>query len=152
MGPLTTSLTFISVDETNLRLAVNLRLPVGREPEALLQTIETRLDNWVAESGVTVSFALSAADPMYRNPEGAWVNALLDIATETLAMPREFGSSAGATSIHDLPNGVQFGLALPTEKYSGHNANEFKRLDQFLLDLQIVTEAMARLGNLPALQ
>ncbi len=68
---------------------------------------------------------------MYRNPEGAWVNALLDIATQTLEMPREFGSSAGGTSIHNLPNRVQFGLAMPNRKYTGHNANEFKTVDQF---------------------
>ncbi|MBT8145337.1 MAG: dipeptidase [Gammaproteobacteria bacterium] len=151
MGPLTASLTFVNVDSNSLRLAVNLRLPVGREPEALLADIDTRLQNWVDGSNVEVAFDLSAAEPMYRNPEGAWVNALLDVATENLDMPREFGSSAGATSIHDLPNGVQFGLALPTEKYTGHNANEYKTIDQFLLDLQIVTETMARLGSMPQL-
>ena len=151
MGPLTTALTFVDVGADTLRLAVNLRLPIGREPEALLADIDSRLQNWVNSSSVEVEFDLSAAEPMYRNPEGAWVNALLDIATENLDMPREFGSSAGATSIHDLPNGVQFGLALPTAKYTGHNANEFKNIDQFLLDLQIVTETMARLGRMPAL-
>lgn len=148
MGPLTTSPTFIDVGEQTLRLAVNLRLPVGRQPEALLADIESRLLAWSGATGVEVSFALSAAEPMYRNPEGAWVNTLLDVANESLAMPREFGTSAGATSIHSLPNGVQFGLALPTEKYTGHNANEFKTLGQFMLDLQIVTEAMARLGTM----
>ena len=80
------------------------------------------------------------------------VNALLDIAVENLDIPREFGSSAGGTSIHDLPNGVQFGLALATEKYTGHNANEFKTVEQFLLDLQIATEMFAKLGTMPALQ
>lgn len=151
MGPLTTAVTFIGDGEQTLRLAVNLRLPVGREPAELLQQIESSLLAWSAASGVEVDFDLSAADPMYRNPQGAWVNALLDIATETLDMPRKFGTSAGATSIHDLPNGVQFGLAMPDQKYTGHNANEFKRIDQFLLDLQIVTEAMATLGRMPGL-
>ena len=91
------------------------------------------------------------SEPMYRNPEGAWVNALLDIAVGNLGIPREFGSSAGSTSIHDLPNGVQFGLAMPDQKYTGHNANEFKTVDQFLLDLSIVTEMIARLGGMPTL-
>jgi acetylornithine deacetylase/succinyl-diaminopimelate desuccinylase-like protein len=151
MGPLTTAVTFIGDGERVLRLAVNLRLPAGKEPAELLQQIESRLLAWSEANGIDVSFDLSAAEPMHRNPEGAWVNALLDIATETLDMPREFGTSAGATSIHDLPNGVQFGLAMPDQKYTGHNANEFKRIDQFLLDLQIVTEAMATLGRMPAL-
>jgi hypothetical protein len=37
---------------------------------------------------------------------------------------------------------VQFGLAMPDVKYTGHNDNEFKTTEQFLLDLQIVTEMM----------
>jgi predicted dipeptidase len=151
MGPLTTAQTFVATDADGLRTAVNLRLPVGREPAALMQQIEARLEDWKAATGVAVELTLSAGAPMYRNPEGAWVNALLDIAVANLDIPREFGSSAGATSIHDLPNGVQFGLALPTEKYTGHNANEFKRLEQFLLDLQIVTEMFARLGTMHAM-
>jgi len=151
MGPLTTSLTFIGLDDENLRLAVNLRMPVGREPESLIAEISEKLDSWIEESNIEVSFSFSAGAPMYRNPEGAWVNALLDIATENLDMPREFGSSAGGTSIHDLPNGVQFGLAMPNLKYTGHNANEFKTVDQFLIDLQIVTETFARIGSMEEL-
>ncbi|MBT6057968.1 MAG: peptidase dimerization domain-containing protein, partial [Gammaproteobacteria bacterium] len=151
MGPLTTALTFISLDQEQMRLAVNLRLPVGREPNQLIAEITDKLDIWVDTSNIDVSFSYNAGAPMYRNPEGAWVNALLDIATETLEMPREFGSSAGGTSIHNLPNGVQFGLAMPDLKYTGHNANEFKTVDQFLIDLQIVAEVFARIGSMPEL-
>jgi acetylornithine deacetylase/succinyl-diaminopimelate desuccinylase-like protein len=151
MGPLTTALTFVNLDEQRLRLAVNLRLPVGRVPDELMADISTKLDQWAAITAIGVSFTYNAGAPMYRNPEGAWVNALLDIATENLDMPRQFGSSAGGTSIHNLPNGVQFGLAMPDLKYTGHNANEFKTVDQFLLDLQIVSETFARLGRMPSL-
>jgi len=151
MGPLTTSLTFVDLDAEEMRLAVNLRLPIGREPDELLEDIANKLDGWSATSGIESSFEFSADEPMFRNLEGAWVNALLDIATESLDLPRVFGSSAGATSIHDLPNGVQFGLSMPDARYSGHNANEFKTIDQFLLDLQIVTEMFARIGSMPEL-
>lgn len=148
MGPLTTAITLVALDDKQLRLAVNLRMPVGRDPDALIAEISEKLDRWSRQSNIDVTFTYSAGAPMYRNPEGAWVNALLDIATETLDMPRKFGSSAGGTSIHNLPNGVQFGLAMPDLKYTGHNANEFKTVDQFLLDLQIVTETFARLGSM----
>jgi acetylornithine deacetylase/succinyl-diaminopimelate desuccinylase-like protein len=151
MGPLTTSLTFINIDEKRLRLAVNLRLPIGREPEQLIAEISQKLDTWAESSTIDVAFNYDVGAPMYRNPEGAWVNALLDVATQTLNMPREFGSSACGTSIHNLPNGVQFGLAMPNLKYTGHNANEFKTVDQFLIDLQIVTEVFAKIGRMPDL-
>jgi predicted dipeptidase len=151
MGPLTAAQTFVAIDSSRLRTAVNLRLPIGREPATLVEELRERLNAWASDSDIDVQFDISASDPMYRNPEGAWVNALLDIAVENLGIPREFGSSAGGTSIHDLPNGVQFGLALATEKYTGHNANEFKTVEQFLLDLQIATEMFAKLGGMPSL-
>jgi predicted dipeptidase len=151
MGPLTTSLTFIDIDQARMRLAVNLRLPIGREPEQLIAEVSRKLGTWVDSSNTNLTLTYSAGAPMYRNPEGAWVNALLDIATQTLDMAREFGSSAGGTSVHNLPNGVQFGLAMPNLKYTGHNANEFKTVDQFLIDLQIVTEVFARIGSMSEL-
>lgn len=152
MGPLTAAQTFVAIDAGQLRTAVNLRLPVGREPAALVDQLRSTLNAWASQNGITMKLDISASEPMFRNPEGAWVNALLDIAVENLNIPREFGSSAGGTSIHDLPNGVQFGLALATEKYTGHNANEFKTVEQFLLDLQIATEMFAKLGTMPSLQ
>ena len=94
----------------------------------------------------------SLRKPMYRDPKGAWVNLLFDVASENLGIKREFGSSNGGTSAHNLPNGVQFGLSMPNVKYTGHNANEFKTVDQFLIDMQIVTEAFVRLGKLKQMQ
>jgi predicted dipeptidase len=152
MGPLTNAVTFIAQDDANLQVGVNLRIPVGRNLDELKQDIATKLSAWQTASAVNVDFQIRMREPMYRNPKGQWVNALLDVATENLNMPREFGSSSGGTSVHDLPNGVQFGLAMPDEKYSGHNANEFKRVEQFMLDLQIITEMLARVGQIPSLE
>ena len=152
MGPLTNAVTSIKLDSTSLIVGVNLRIPVGRESDKLKQDILGKLAVWHKASSVNVDFMVRLSAPMYRNPKGQWVNALLDVATENLSMPREFGSSSGGTSVHNLPNGVQFGLAMPNEKYSGHNANEFKRVEQFLLDLQIITEMIARIGQMPSLE
>nr|WP_314551319.1 dipeptidase [uncultured Pseudomonas sp.] len=151
MGPLTASLTFVGQDDKAFKLAVNLRAPKGKTPESLKAQIEQKLNAWDKNAKVNVSFTYSLDTPMYRNPEGEWVKALLAVATENLGMAHKFGTSAGATSVHDLPNGVQFGLARPEEKYTGHTDSEFKTVDQFLLDLQIVTEMMGRVGQLPKL-
>ncbi|MHA3738905.1 dipeptidase [Pseudomonas sp. Eth.TT006] len=151
MGPLTTSLTYVGVDDKAFKLAVNLRVPKGKSPEVLKKEIADKLAAWSKKSKVAVNFTYSIAEPMYRNPEGEWVKALLAVASENLGMKHEFGTSAGATSVHELPNGVQFGLARPEVKYTGHTDGEFKTVDQFLLDLQIVTEMMGRVGQLPKL-
>ena len=151
MGPLTTSLTFVGQDDKAFKLAVNLRVPKGKSPEKLKAEIADKLSAWDKRTKVKVDFTYSVAEPMYRNPEGEWVKALLAVATENLGMEHKFGTSAGATSVHELPNGVQFGLARPEVKYTGHTDNEFKTVDQFLLDLQIVTEMMGRICQLPKL-
>jgi predicted dipeptidase len=151
MGPLTTSLTYVSNDNKAFKLAVNLRVPKGKSPETLKTEIADKLSAWSKSTHTAVTFDYSIAEPMYRNPEGEWVKALLAVATENLGMPHKFGTSAGATSVHELPNGVQFGLAMPDVKYTGHNDNEFKTVEQFMLDLQIVTEMMGRIGQLPKL-
>ncbi|WKV98547.1 dipeptidase [Pseudomonas sp. H22_DOA] len=151
MGPLTTSLTYAGMDDKAFKLAVNLRVPKGKSPEKLKAEIAEKLAAWSKKTHVAVAFDYSIAEPMYRNPEGEWVKALLAVATENLGMKHEFGTSAGATSVHELPNGVQFGLARPEAKYTGHTDGEFKTVEQFQLDLQIVTEMIGRIGQLPKL-
>ncbi|UBM25205.1 dipeptidase [Pseudomonas sp. p1(2021b)] len=151
MGPLTASLTYVGLDQKALKLAVNLRIPKGKPIAAIKDDLADKLGAWARGSHTSVAFDYSLDEPMYRNPEGEWVKALLDVATENLGLPHEFGTSAGATSVHDLPNGVQFGLAMPNVKYTGHNDNEFKTVEQFMLDLQIVSEMVARIGQMPKL-
>ncbi|KPB76954.1 dipeptidase [Pseudomonas cannabina] len=151
MGPLTASPTYVAMDEKVFKLAVNLRVPKGKSADVLKAEIADKLAAWSKKTDIKPAFDYSIAKPMYRNPEGEWVKTLLAVASENLGMEHKFGTSAGATSVHDLPNGVQFGLARPDVKYTGHTDSEFKTTGQFLLDLQIVTEMMSRLGQLPKL-
>ncbi|MDF0734186.1 dipeptidase [Pseudomonas entomophila] len=151
MGPLTASLTFVGLDQKALKLAVNLRIPKGKPVATIKDELADKLGDWARKSHTSVAFEYTLDEPMYRNPEGEWVKALLDVATENLGLPHAFGTSAGATSVHDLPNGVQFGLAMPGVKYTGHNDNEFKTVEQFMLDLQIISEMVARIGQMPKL-
>ncbi|BFM05295.1 dipeptidase [Halioxenophilus aromaticivorans] len=151
MGPLTSAITLVNLNHERLQLAVNLRVPEGKPTAQLKQEIEQKLQDWKRSTRVNFDLDITIAEPMYRNPKGAWVNALLDVASANLGLPREFAASSGATSVHNLPNGVQFGLSMPGVKYTGHNANEFKTVDQFLLDLQVVTEMLVKVGQLPEL-
>ncbi|GLS26033.1 dipeptidase [Marinibactrum halimedae] len=153
MGPMTASQTYIGTDGKTLKTAVNIRMPAGKTADELKNELAQKLVTWQGKHGeIKITIEHSQAEPMYRSPEGKWVNNLLDIAAENLNIERKFGSSNGATSAHNLPNGVQFGLSMPNEKYTGHNANEFKTIDQFLLDLQIVTETFIRIGNLDSME
>jgi acetylornithine deacetylase/succinyl-diaminopimelate desuccinylase-like protein len=146
MGPLTAAVTQVKQDDKVLEVVINFRIPVGKPLAEIESVVMTRVDQWNLNNGSVMGFEFDAGEAMYRDPDGRWLGVLLDIASENLALPKQFGSSSAGTSVHFLPNGIQFGLAMPNEKYTGHNANEFKTIDQFLLDLQIVTEAMMRIG------
>lgn len=149
MGPFTAAFTQVRMDEAYLEVSVNLRIPKGRSLAYLENKAKTGINRWMKLTNINFDVDyIFKSEPMYRNPEGIWVNTLLDVASESLDIERKFGSSAGGTSAKTLPNGVQFGLALDSEKYTGHNANEFKTVDQFLLDLQIVTEMIMAIGYL----
>jgi acetylornithine deacetylase/succinyl-diaminopimelate desuccinylase-like protein len=152
MGPMTAAFTKIELGEQGFEVAVNLRLPKGKPLMQLQTDIESKLAEWKKSSSINFELSYRAKEPMYRDPSGEWLESMLDIASENLGLAKKFGSSSGGTSIHFLPNGVQFGLSMPDEKYTGHNANEFKSIDQFLLDMQIVTEMMSRLGQMKGLK
>ncbi len=152
MGPLTASVTYVKLDEDVLELSVNTRAPRGKEPERLIAEIERGLEAWRARSGVEFSLEIEQERYMYRDPKGPWIATLLDIYQGVTGREPTPESSAGATTARQLPNGVQFGLGLPDERYTGHNANEFKKIENYLMDVQMITEMLLRLGNLPSME
>ncbi len=148
MGPFTHSVTKVSETENEVVVGINLRVPMGLDLNQLESKIESKFKSSedFAQLPSTLDIQLDA--PMMRDPKGRWLNALLTVASENLDIEAEFRSSSGSTSIHNLPNGVQFGLSLPNEKFTGHTSLEHKSLDQFLIDIRIVTEMIVRLGQM----
>ena len=61
-------------------------------------------------------------------------------------------SDSGTTTAKYLPNGISFGPGWPGERYTGHTANEFKLIDRFMLDTQILTEVVVRLAGAESLK
>ena len=114
MGPLTTSLTYVGMDDKAFKLAVNLRVPKGKSPEALKAEIADKLAAWSKKSHITPwpstirSPSRCTAILRVNGSRHCW-----PCPRENLGMEHKFGTSAGATSVHELPNGVQFGLARP---------------------------------------
>ena len=146
MGPLTASLTNVELDDDSLKLFVNLRVPIGQSVEDIKRIALARMADWSRTRKEDANFNIDINEAMYRKTGSFWLESLLDIASENLGVDKRFGSSSNATSIHTLPNGVQFGLSMQDEEHIAQSANEFKSIDQFLLDLQIVTELAMRMG------
>lgn len=47
---------------------------------------------------------------------------------------------------------INDGPAVPGKKYTAHNAKEYKEVADLDADLQVLTEMLAHIGNLPRMQ
>ena len=151
MGPLTMTLTTVSLNEERLQIGVSGRPPRGKAVKDLKKEIEEKLSAYRSKASLTFAQQVKVWDYMYRNPQGEWINILLDIYSVTTGEDAKPVSSNGGTTAKYLPNAVSFGPGMPGEKYMGHTANEFKKLSNLLLDTQMFSEMMLRIGNLETL-
>lgn len=151
MGPLTVSLTAVTLAEDMLQIAVSGRPPRGKEVEYLKKEIEEKLSLYKDETALAFDYNVRVWNYMFRNPEGQYINILLNIFGDVTGKEAKPVSANGGTTAKYLPNAVSFGPGMPGEKYMGHTANEFKKLSNLLLDAQMFTEMILRIGNLETL-
>lgn len=153
MGPLKVTPTYLEREENALRVAVNVRAPAGEKtPEELSKTIQDKLSAYAKEQGMDMALNVEIRDWMLRDPSGAWLKTLLNIFGDTTGIEAKPRSSAGSTTAKLLPNAINFGPSMPGETYTGHTSEEFKRVDNLLLDIQMFTEMLARIGNQDSLK
>ncbi|MDW5377137.1 dipeptidase [Halomonas sp. HP20-15] len=148
MGPLLISPTYLELSDDGLRVAVNVRAPAGeRSPEELAKTIREKLVAYAEKTDTDMQVEVEISDWMLRDPKGAWLQTLLNIFGDTTGLPADPVSSAGSTTAKLLPNAINFGPSMPGEDYTGHTSEEFKKVDNLMLDIQMFTEMFARIGN-----
>lgn len=151
MGGLTMTPTFIKAKNNELEVVINIRSPRGKEAEILKQEIIDKLTDYQNRTNNTFKLTVKVGKYMYRDVKGKWINTLLNTYSELTGKEAKPLSISGTTTAKQLPNGVCFGPTIPNEKYTGHTDNEFKKMSNFLFDLQIFTEMFLRIGNLESM-
>ncbi|RCW68846.1 dipeptidase [Pseudorhodoferax soli] len=152
MGPLTASPTLVRENAGKVEVTANVRMPRGNTPEALSTATQAKVRAWGAANGIAVDVAHTQGNWMARDPKGAWLSTLLNIFGDTTGLPAAPVSTAGSTTAKQMPNAINFGPAMPGKKYTAHNANEFKEIADLDADMQMFTEMLLRIGNLPQMQ
>ena len=152
MGPFTIAVTMSREKDRRLEVGLNTRMPRGKTPGALKAAIAAKLEKFRAAENLAFTFEHDQAAPMFRNAEGRWLRTLLDIFSSLTGKEGKPVSSSGATTARELPNGVNFGPAMPGTKYRGHTTNEYKRVENFYLDVRMFTEMLLRISNLQQMQ
>ena len=148
MGPFTAVVTQIVENSTHVHVNVNLRMPQGRGRDDLVAAIRSKLLRYSQDTAEPFDLHVRLEEPLVRDPARAFVRELLDVFQGVTGRAARPISSAGATTARQLPNGVNFGPAMPEEKYLGHTALENKKRANFLLDVQLFTEMLLRLGQM----
>ncbi len=152
MGPLTMSPNLIREKDGKVDVLVNVRMPRGSTPEALTQATSAKIKAWGAQAGVAVEVDHQQGNWMARDPKGAWLATLLNTFGDTTGLEAKPVPTAGSTTAKLMPNAINFGPAMPGKKYTAHNAKEFKELADLDADMQMFTEMLVRIGNLPKMQ
>ena len=152
MGPLTMSPNLIREKDGKVDVLVNVRMPRGNTPEALAKATTERIKAWGTQAGVAVEVDHNQGNWMARDPKGAWLATLLNTFGDTTGLPAQPVPTAGSTTAKLMPNAINFGPAMPGKKYTAHNAKEFKEVVDLDADMQMFTEMLVRIGNLPQMQ
>lgn len=152
LGPLTMSPNLIREKDGKVDVLVNVRMPRGNTPEALAKATTERIKAWGAQAGVAVEVDHNQGNWMARDLQGAWLATLLNTFGDTTGLEAKPVPTAGSTTAKLMPNAINFGPAMPGKKYTAHNAKEFKEVADLDADMQMFTEMLVRIGNLPKMQ
>ena len=148
MGRLTLTLATVTpADGGGIIAALNVRRPVGRTASAVDKTVRAALDGWRRQTGLSLDYTVDIGDPYYVE-SAPHVPVLLDVFRHYTGRPAPGPISVGGgTQARLLPNGVNFGPAMPDEPYTGHSDHEFMTVDRLRLNLRMYTAALVDLAG-----
>ena len=150
MGRLTLTLAQVERKDGKLVAGLSLRRPAGRTKEQVERSIERAVETWKRDRGVAdLDLTMRILEPYLLEDyeKTLHVPVLLSVFRHyTGLQDAQAISMGGGTNASILPGGVSFGPAMPGAVYSGHSEHEFIGREQFLLNLEMYTAALAELA------
>jgi succinyl-diaminopimelate desuccinylase len=141
-GALTCNLAAISLDGGGLSVKCDIRYPVKKSGDSLIETLR----NTAAEIGWELEIA-QHSQPLYVEPEGELVKVLLKSYADITREPATPKSIGGGTYCKALPNAVSFGPLFPWDEETAHRPNEYISLDSLRKMTHVYTEALSRFNR-----
>ena len=148
MGPATLSLGTVTVDNGNLIVGLNLRSPAGKSKSQLEKDIREVVASWAANHPGSVTISRLSVGEAHLPENPPHVEPLLKVYSFFTGQkdPKPI-SIGGGTHARLVPNGVNFGPAMPGEEYTGHSEREYLTEQQFRLNLRMYTAMLAVLAT-----
>lgn len=148
MGPLTLALTTLGLQADTLVAGINIRGPAGRSPEELERLIYEAVNEWKRRTGIDdLGIRVTVSAPYYLE-DAPHIPVLLDVFEHYTGLSDlQPISMGGGTHARLVPNGVNFGPAMPGEVYTGHSEHEFISREQLELNLAMYTAMLVELAG-----
>ena len=149
MKPLTLSSIYLEATRKGLVVATNVLAPQRRNVSNTRQAIEKKLNQYARDTNNQMKIQVSIEGWMDHKPESIWVQTLLNIYSQVTGQTGNSVEAAGSTTAREIPNAVNFKTSTPGQHSIGHAPNEFKTTESMQMDMQMLTEIMLRISNLP---
>ncbi len=148
MGSLTLSLTVLEEIDGSLSAGINIRRPAGPSNEDVDRRARQAVAAWKERTGIPeVEIETQIFDP-YWAQDAPHVPVLLEIFSRHTGMAdAEAFSIGGGTHARLLPNGVNFGPAMPGTPYTGHSEHEYMEREHFRLAVAMYTDMLVELAG-----
>lgn len=143
-GVLTSNVGFIDYADGNLKIGLNLRVPVNTS----LEEIKQRYNNLENDfENLKIDFT-GEQSPLYVPKDSYLVKTLTEIFNEKTGLNEEPIAIGGGTYARAFPNIVAFGANMPGHVDLCHQVDEYIDIDTLIDSAKIYAEAIYRLGKL----
>ena len=143
-GSLTFNLGLIEMNESSLRLSINLRYPASMS----FDCINEKLIRIVKSNGLSIDYGV-CMDPIFYDIDSQLIKELMAIYRECTGdldtVPVSLG---GATYARAITNAVAFGPVFPWQAELAHEPNEHCSVSDLRMITKIYQRAIIRLGTL----
>lgn len=142
-GKLTLNVGHFSLEDSKLKIKMNLRIPVQTLPDIINQKFKESVNKYTNLNYNTISLAPA----LYVPKDHLLVKTLCDIFNKFTNKNYEPIAIGGGTYAKAFKNCVSFGANFPGHKDMCHQTNEYIEIDNLILCSKIYTEAIITLTS-----
>lgn len=141
-GKLSFNVGTVTMDETQIKLELNLRYPVTFALEDMMRPFEGRIRG----TGIRIE-NLVHQPPLYVPKDSFLIKTLQQVYAEQTGQEARLLAIGGGTYAKEMPNIVAFGPIFPGKPDLDHQANEYIEIEDLVLNAKIYAHAMVALAK-----
>lgn len=139
-GSLTSVLSVIDLDKNGFTVKNDIRFPVSFNSRQFIDKMQDNMDKY----GINLDVLLKD-EPHYTDENNEFVKSLLNVYEDITGLKGECIAIGGGTYVHNIQGGVAFGAEFDGENNNMHGADEHIKTDSFLLNAEIIANAIVEI-------